>query len=304
MWREELGSAFNRLVPEPLNDAPTPDGRMAKAGLGSLVAFEVSGSPQIVRRTTGAVRRAPADLLKICLQVKGRATVHQGGAEVVVEPGQMALYDTSKPYDLRLEGAWTCAVLAFPHSALGLPRRALDVAQMRALSLSAGPGKILADFVTSTVLQRATLPGGAAERLGEAGLHLVASTLSCTSPPVGQSGKAAADAARMQVLAYVRAHLNDLDLSHHQVAAVHHIAARTLSRLFADEPVSVTAYIKTSRLRAIRCDLGDPLLAHRSIAAIAAHWGFAEQAHFTRAYRAEFGITPSESRRAMLARGR
>src|SRR5690242_13487501 len=100
-WRAELGSTFNRLAPEPL-DERDPGGRLAGVWLGSLVAFEVSGSPQIVRRTTGAVRKAPTDLLKICLQARGRAIVHQGGAEVVVEPGQMALYDTAQPYDLRL----------------------------------------------------------------------------------------------------------------------------------------------------------------------------------------------------------
>ena len=109
-----------------------------------------------------------------------------------------------------------------------------------------------------------------------------------------------ADAVRLQVLAYIRAHLDDLELSHNQVAAVHHIAPRTLSRLFEDEPSSVTAYIRTCRLQAVRRDLGDPLMGQRSIAAIAARWCFTDQAHFTRAYRAEFGVTPSASRRTFL----
>jgi AraC-like DNA-binding protein len=295
-WREDLSSTFNRLAPESLDDRE-PDGDLAGAGLGSLVAFEVSGSPQIIRRTTGAVRTAPTDLLKICLQLRGRATVHQGGAEVVVEPGQMALYDTARPYDLRLEGAWSCAVLAFPYAALGLPRHTVDVALMRALSLTSGPGAILAGFVSAAVLQREAIPAGAAERLGEAGLHLVAGALSSSSAPVGEGS---ADAVRLQVLAYVRAHLDDIGLSHSQVAAAHHIASRTLSRLFESEPRSVTGYIRTSRLHAVRRDLGDPLLAQRSIAAIAARWCFTEQAHFTRAYRAEFGMTPSASRRTLL----
>jgi AraC-like DNA-binding protein len=295
-WREELGSTFNRLTPESL-DERKPQGNLAGTGLGSLVAFEVQGSPQIVRRTTDAVRKAPTDLLKICLQVRGRATVHQGGTEVVVEPGQMALYDTAKPYDLRLEGEWSCAVLAFPAPALGLPRHAVDAVLMRALPLTAGPGAVLAGFVSSAVLQRGAIPVGAAERLGEAGLHLVAGTLSSSSVPADEAG---ADAVRLQVLAYIRAHLDDLELSHNQVAAVHHIAPRTLSRLFEDEPSSVTAYIRTCRLHAVRRDLGDPLMGRRSIAAIAARWCFTDQAHFTRAYRAEFGVTPSASRRTFL----
>jgi AraC-like DNA-binding protein len=172
---------------------------------------------------------------------------------------------------------------------------------MRVVPLSTGPGAILAGFVNSAVIQRAASPAGAAGRLGEAGLHLVAGAISSASPPAGETaGEAAAAATRLQVLAFIRAHLDDPDLSHDHVAGAHHIAPRTLSRLFEDEPSSVTAYIRTGRLHAVQRDLGDPLLARRSIAAIAARWCFRDQAHFTRAYRAQFGVTPSDSRRAML----
>jgi AraC-like DNA-binding protein len=39
--------------------------------------------------------------------------------------------------------------------------------------------------------------------------------------------------------------------------------------------------------------LGDPGLAE-----IAARWGFRSAAHFTRAFRARYGLTPAEHRRA------
>jgi AraC-like DNA-binding protein len=295
-WRDELGTAFNRLVPEPL-DGRLPDGHLDGGGLGSLAAFTVTGSPQVVRRTSGVVRRRPAELLKICLQVRGRATVHQDGAEVVVEPGQMAMYDTGRPYDLRLEGSWACAVLAFPGPALGLPRHAVDAARMRPLSVADGPGAVLAGFVTSSVTQLPTIGPGSAERLGVAGLHLVAGALSGALPAAGAGSPHWQDAVRLQVLAYVRAHLADPDLSHARVAAAHHMAPRSLTRLFEHEPATVSEYIRSRRLDAVRRDLGDPLLAARSIAAVAARWCFTDQAHLTRAFRAEFGLTPSEFRR-------
>src|SRR6266540_3169906 len=81
----------------------TPDGDMAGTQLGALAAFEVSGTPQVVRRTPGAVKRMPIDLLKICVQVRGHATVFQGDRHVALEPGQMAIYDTGRPYHLRLD---------------------------------------------------------------------------------------------------------------------------------------------------------------------------------------------------------
>lgn len=101
----------------------------------------------------------------------------------------------------------------------------------------------------------------AAERLGEAGIHFIAGTLSETAPA---GSDAAADAMRMRVFSYVRAHLDDPDLSHARVAAVHRMAPRTLTRLFQDEPVTVAEYVRNCRLEAVRRDLGDPRLAHRS----------------------------------------
>lgn len=101
---------------------------------------------------------------------------------------------------------------------------------------------------------------------------------------------------RLQILGYVRARLSDPELSHGQVAAAHHMRGRTLHRLFEREPYTVTDYIRTQRLAAVHRDLADPLLANRTIAAVAARWGFRNEAHFTRAYRAHFGTTPSRGR--------
>jgi AraC-binding-like domain len=74
----------------------------------------------------GAVRRSPGDLIKVCVQIHGRATVQQDGHEVGLDPGQLAVSDTGRPYRIRLEGSWTCAVMALPREAIGLPDGGLD----------------------------------------------------------------------------------------------------------------------------------------------------------------------------------
>jgi AraC-like DNA-binding protein len=293
VWREELGTAFGRLTPEAIG-APHPRGRMAGTQLGAIAAYRVSGTPQIVRRTPRAVRLQPIDLLKICVQLDGHATVCQDGREITVAPGQMAIYDTGRPYHLRLDGSWSCAVMAFSRDALSLPEHTVVTAMGHTYPLTGGPGAVLAGFVSSAVAQREVIGRGSAGRLGEAGLHLIAATLSDAATCAGDD---AAEATRLQILGYVRAHLAEPDLTHARVAAAHHMAGRTLHRLFADEPQSVADYIRTRRLEAAMRDLTDPLLAHRSIAAIAAHWCFLGQAHFTRAFHARYGMTPSAARR-------
>lgn len=299
LWREQLGVSFGRLAPETVdgNREHGPRGTMRGTRLGPLTAYRISGTPQVVRRTPAAVRREPVDLLKICVQIAGRATVHQDGREIRIAPGQMAVYDTGRPYDLLLEPEWSCAVLAFPRTALHLPEHTVLAALDRAYSLAQGPGAVLTDFVSSIVRQNDALGPGASARMGEAGLHLVAGTLSDAAPSFEEGGEAAADAMRMRIFDYVRTHLAEPDLTHARVAAAHHMAARTLHRLFEDEPRSVSECIRVWRLEGVMRELTDPALAHRGIAVIAARWCFVEQAHFTRLFHAHYGMTPSAARK-------
>ena len=49
--------------------------------------------------------------------------------------------------------------------------------------------------------------------------------------------------------------------------------------------------------RHCRADLRDPQYRDMGVADIARRWGFPSPAHFSRAYRAAFGVSPSSDRR-------
>jgi AraC-like DNA-binding protein len=57
---------------------------------------------------------------------------------------------------------------------------------------------------------------------------------------------------------------------------------------------SATEFIRRQRIARARASL---LASHRPLVVIAAELGFADQAHFTRAFKAETGLTPGEFRR-------
>jgi len=301
-WRAHLGAAFRDLVPERLEHQREPVGVLHGAELGQVGMFTVSGTPQVVRRTTRAVRREPADYIKVCVQLRGRATVHQDGREIVLDPGQLAVYDTGRPYALRLERTWSCAVMAVPRGELDLAGPRLNRAMARIFPADRGPGLVLAGFVRTTVGQLAagqltTTPPDTAARIGEAGAHLLAGTLA-------QDGNLAAHDApadlRNHVIAYIRSRLEDPRLTRGSVAAAHHMSLRTLDRLFTDEPWSVSGYIRNERLEAVRRDLANPSLTHRSVAALAARWCFVDAAHFSRVFRQRYGYPPSHTRAGAL----
>lgn len=292
VWRVNLGAAFSDLVPEPLEPAAAPEGTLRGIALGTVGIFTVSGTPQVVQRTTCAVRQSPADFLKVCVQLRGRATVHQDDREIVLNPGHLAVYDTGRPYALRLEGGWTCAVMAVRRDQAGLAGASLRGAMERVYSAGQGPGMLLSQFITAAVDQVSTADPEVTGKLADAGVCL----LGCALSGDGDAAADEAGALREHVMGYIQANVHDPRLSRTTIAVAHNMSPRTLDRLFHGQQWSVSGYIRHERLKGAHRDLENPALMHRSIAALAAHWCFVDAAHFSRVFRESYGYPPSQAR--------
>lgn len=286
-WPVALGKSFH-LVPGAIGEDP-PTGTLSSATLGPLRAYRLSGTPQRVRR------RRPeqaCDLLMVAVPLRGSGLIRQVGSQVHVGPGQIVMGDGAGLLEASLHQPWTWALLTFEREAISLPERFLRRSLRQVVPLDDGPGGVLPGFIASSIRHGPAM-GAAAERIGEAALHLLAATLGAVGLP---EDDAAADAQRIRVIGYARRHLREPDLTHDRVAAALHMSPRTLHRLFEDEPYTVTEYIRVQRLAAARRELADPLFRQHSIAGVAARWGFPSQAHFTRAFQALYGMTPSAAR--------
>ncbi|MET7654978.1 MULTISPECIES: helix-turn-helix domain-containing protein [unclassified Streptomyces] len=99
-----------------------------------------------------------------------------------------------------------------------------------------------------------------------------------------------------RVLEYVELHLTDPDLSPEVIARAHHISVRYLHKLFKDEGTTVGRWILRRRLEECRRDLMRYGRAGRTIAAVAARWGFLSATHFSRVFRSAYGMSPREWR--------
>ncbi|WP_442932294.1 helix-turn-helix domain-containing protein [Micromonospora sp. NBC_01699] len=61
-----------------------------------------------------------------------------------------------------------------------------------------------------------------------------------------------------------------------------------LHRLFQEEQLTVSAWIRHQRMKRVRLDLADPTQRAAPIHRVAARWGFIDQAAFRRAFRRAF----------------
>jgi AraC-like DNA-binding protein len=101
------------------------------------------------------------------------------------------------------------------------------------------------------------------------------------------------------VHAFIEQRLADPALSPATIAGAHHVSVRYLYKLFEGRHRGVAGWIRERRLERSRRDLLDPALAARPVSAIAARWGLVDPAHFSRLFRAAYGVPPLEYRRTM-----
>lgn len=262
-------------------------------------------------RTAKLARQTELDYFLLALTTTGTGASGQAGRQSVIRPREFTFYDGSRPHQVSHEGAQggrqlaTSVVALIPYGALPLPPDRLAPLLAGRMSGTEGVGALLAQYLVQIADNPEQYHAADAERLGTTGLDLITTLL-------GRHLVAEDDVPRevrrrallAQVRAYVQRHLGDATLSPQTIAEAHHVSVRTLHRLFEAEETTVASYVRDLRLRRCRRDLADPAQAHRPIQAVAARWGFADKAVFSRAFRAAYGESPQGYRAARREQAR
>jgi len=98
----------------------------------------------------------------------------------------------------------------------------------------------------------------------------------------------------------IRENLANGDLSASIVAARHRLSDRYLQMLFETDGTTFTQFVRSERLARACAMLSSPRWRASKVVEIALACGFGDLSHFNRAFRAEFGASPSEVRAASL----
>lgn len=92
---------------------------------------------------------------------------------------------------------------------------------------------------------------------------------------------------------YILRHLGDAELNPQKVADACHISVRYLHNLFRDTDASFGQWLKQQRLKAAQDVLSQPQF-RQTLAALAYQVGFTDQAHFSRAFKQAYGLSPKD----------
>lgn len=272
-------------------------GMIRGAGIDEVHVTDVRATDHVVERTPELIARGDRPYFKVSLMLAGTGLLIQDDREAVLSPGDLAVYDTSRPYSLVFDSDFRTMVVMFPRHLITLPPEMMGQLTAVRISGSEGLGAVVAPYLTQLAANLDQLAGTVGSRLAHSALDLVTTVFTRELGLDGASGDPHR-ALMQRIYGYIDRNLASTDLGPGSIAAAHFISTRHLHGLFQQQGTTVSTWIRTRRLERCRRDLIDPALADRPVAAIAARWGFMDAAHFSRSFKAAFGVAPSEFRAA------
>jgi AraC family transcriptional regulator, positive regulator of tynA and feaB len=291
-WKAAAGEVFPGLsvhvdCAEPLR------GSIQLVDLGAAQLCAIESAPARVRYVPDAKYAAEWQHVSLMVQSYGSTRVRQGWGSIVLEEGDMCLIDERERF--RLDTQVHTGILF-----LRLPRRPalsryphLDRLFGMVLPSRESGTRLLSDTLLrlSEVaddlgdLQRAAVVGSVIQMLG------VAEAFSSLPDGAGWRARRAAD--------FIELNLSVAGITAEDVARDQNISRRRLDQLMkAAYGRSIAGHLWARRMEQAAQDLSDAHKASLSIAQIAFANGFEDPAHFTRAFRRHFAVTPGQWRKA------
>lgn len=266
--------------------------------LGPATMIRTRSTGVLLRRSERAARAATEPTIALGVHEAGVGVHGPGATEDEVRPGDAVLVDVTRPFAFAWRGTGASRAIQLPVADLALPEAVVRRAgpRLRTSPLHGLVGRFVADLARDADAVAGT---PAAVPLGRAALELArALVLSAAGEQHPDPDVARADLLA-QVRAYVGQHLRDPDLSAARVAAALHVSERQLYRCLAAAGISLEQWVIARRLEGARAELAHPAAVRRPVEVVAQGWGFVDATHFARRFRAAYGTTPGEWRRAV-----
>src|SRR4051794_35403107 len=151
-WRTAAADSF---VPLDFSfDPRTFRGEIAGQVFGAVTVSQVTAGPHRALRTERQVARSSEQpYYKLSVPLRGYVLVSQDGREAPLLPGDMAIYDTGRPYQVSFDDTCRMLVLMFPHRELRLPHDAVREVAARRVSGRSGIGGMVAPLLISLANQ-------------------------------------------------------------------------------------------------------------------------------------------------------
>ncbi|MET9325643.1 helix-turn-helix domain-containing protein [Tsukamurella sp. NPDC003166] len=285
-WTRACSSAF---VPLRV-DAAAPDFRASLRQVRlapGITLAAVTSRASSVMRDAASIATSPREDVLMSFHRRGTGVVTQNGRQARLSPGGCVLYDASTPYTLAFPGQMSEFVLQVPRETIARVGNGFTDLTARVLRPSA-PLRALSALVSSVDMAADRRDGAEDELIAESVAPLLRASLELGG--VGAEPPIEAELLAMALRLFIDERAMDPELTPAGLAATFHVSLRHVQKVFERYfDTGAAAYIRTRRLEGAQ-----ELLRRRCTVAEAAHRsGFLDVDTFSRAFKREFGVTPS-----------
>ena len=277
-------------------NVPTCNAEFRHTNLGSTdftdvkVGFGLSG-----QRTVSQIQRANDSFFGIILMLEGGQRLVQDNHEVDLEPGDISVWDATRPAQFSSTGTVRQISLLVPQKKLKLYASCIEDVCAQRINGRSGLGLLLASHLQALSVVLSTPEEGGVQASAEAAtLDLVSAAI--RPDKAGDYKSSIHKTMLRRIQTYIVDNLRNPDLSPSLIAKFFRISPRYLHKVFEASEYTVSEWILQRRLLACQSSLKDPALNHMTITEIAFNWGFSSAPYFSRVYRQNFGMTPSSAR--------
>lgn len=232
---------------------------------------------------------------------QGTLELRRGDQLTRLGAGAMCVSTSRQRLLWRIPEATTLSIALLPRTLIRLPDDRLKYALNRWFPEAQASAGVYRATVRALFSLQAPPLAAAQSYLANALLeHISAYFAEALQPSSEHSHAVRRDVLLLATREFIADRLYDVELNPEMVAAHLHISLRYLHKLFASIGLSVSSWIRASRIERCRRDLADPDLVHLTIAEIGSRWGMPNATLFSRNFKDIIGETPSAYRKRLL----
>ncbi|WP_227815106.1 helix-turn-helix domain-containing protein [Nitrogeniibacter aestuarii] len=293
--KEVIGREYANVEITPPKDRRLYNDMWIYPGRHGMRLSPIRSNPIALERLPQEPSEAAQDCYFAVVLTAGRYRLAQGGREVFLKPGEMSFYDATQPHRIEIPSCFSKILISIPRALLR--QRVRNPGDLTATPIGGGHGiaAVASTLIRSTAQHLGELGQAQFLDLSEQALDLFALAINDANPqPENLSRHRGLALARVKQ--FIACHFADPQLDAAAIAHGVGLSARYINELFAAEGTSTMRHLTRQRLEASRRRLASCVRAHDSVTTIAMGCGFNNMAHFSRVFRAAYGVSPGAFR--------
>lgn len=253
---------------------------------------DMLGTTYTFSRDPGRIARSGFDLIFVQMTLEGSDLRVVNGETVLVEAGDISIFDLSRPMHSETQHCRNLT-LVLPRHLLFSKDTQNDALHGLVLKRSTSTARLIGNHLRTLFEGLPVITQAEAPAIVTATANLVTNLVGQQIAERSQPSPTVRGAVIMEIRRYIEQHIAMPDLGPDHLCRMFGLSRASLYRLF--EPIGgVTDHIRTRRLR-----LAFEMLANdhqRTVSEIAYSCGFSDVSAFSRAFRNQFAMSPSEVR--------